>query len=340
MNELLLSLAASLQALVLLMSAQGMVPPPQLSSTLNSLENTLKTSSPIAEKAMSAKGNVSFDVVNKQTIPAIVNILCTTRSGGMLNPISGSGVIIDKRGIILTNAHVAQYVLLQNYYGPNSIKCVIRTGAPARARYTAEVLFMPEAWVRKHAKSIRKEISLGTGEDDYALLAITGRVSGKPLDEVEFPTVPFNLQVAITKPGSSILLAGYPAGFLGGAIIQNNLWPVSTVGQIQKLMTFKTGSVDVYDLGGSIVAQQGSSGGAVVDNIGNLIGIITTSSQAKTTDKRDLRAITLSHINASLQAYTSVGLKEFIQRKISTSLEEFKMKRSPQLIEMYKKVLN
>src|SRR3989344_252919 len=53
--------------------------------------------------------------LNEQVRAAVVNILCITGSGGPLNSISGSGVIIDPRGIILTNAHVAQYFLLKNY---------------------------------------------------------------------------------------------------------------------------------------------------------------------------------------------------------------------------------
>ena len=52
---------------------------------------------------------VSFSKINEVTRDAIVNIFCTTKSGGSFKPITGSGVVIDKRGIILTNAHVAQY---------------------------------------------------------------------------------------------------------------------------------------------------------------------------------------------------------------------------------------
>ena len=72
----------------------------------------------------------STDAVNQEARAALVNILCETSSGS-LHPVSGSGVIIDPRGVILTNAHVAQYVLLASQ--PNvGLTCMIRTGSPAQ----------------------------------------------------------------------------------------------------------------------------------------------------------------------------------------------------------------
>src|SRR3989344_1935480 len=55
----------------------------------------------------------SFSVINEKTRHALVNILCMPH-GGSLRPISASGVIVDPRGVILPNAHVAQYVLLSH----------------------------------------------------------------------------------------------------------------------------------------------------------------------------------------------------------------------------------
>src|SRR3989344_8595044 len=52
---------------------------------------------------------VSFDEINRKTREALVNIICTSRRGGAFNLISGSGVVIDPRGVILTNAHLGQY---------------------------------------------------------------------------------------------------------------------------------------------------------------------------------------------------------------------------------------
>src|SRR5262249_40009122 len=68
----------------------------------------------------------SFPEVNAAPRSALVNILCMPQSGA-LQPISGSGVFIDPRGVILTNAHVAQYVLLSESAQIN-LNCMIRTG--------------------------------------------------------------------------------------------------------------------------------------------------------------------------------------------------------------------
>ncbi len=328
MNELLASLAASLQALLLLASAQGVVVPTQSASVLHSLQKTE------VHEVRKPKQEI-----NTHYKDATVNILCTTRSGGTFNPISGSGVIIDKRGIILTNAHVAQYVLLENHYSRNSIHCVVRTGAPARAKFTAEIILLPNQWARKHAKDIRKASPLGTGEHDYALLAITKHIDGRPINDTKFTSAKFNFSEPVTMPGERIFLSGYPAGFLGGAMIQRNLWPVSTIGQIRKLLTFKTGSIDIYGLGGSIIAQSGSSGGAVADKNGNLIGIITTSTTAYSTDKRDLRALTLKYINRDLQYSRGVGLRQFLAQDISSAIKHFATEQAPEIIKYYKQAL-
>src|SRR3990167_3977900 len=81
---------------------------------------------------------VPFESIDAITRPALVNILCTPRSAGTLSPISGSGVIIDQRGVVLTNAHVAQYVLLAQS-AHIDLSCIIRTGAPAIARWRVEI---------------------------------------------------------------------------------------------------------------------------------------------------------------------------------------------------------
>ena len=83
---------------------------------------------------------VPFESIDAITRPALVNILCRPRGAGPIaSPISGSGVIIDPRGVILTNAHVAQYVLLSQ--SPQiDLVCTIRALSPARPLWKAEAL--------------------------------------------------------------------------------------------------------------------------------------------------------------------------------------------------------
>jgi hypothetical protein len=112
------------------------------------------------------------ETVNIETRKAIVNILCSVRSAGSLRSISGSGVMIDSRGIILTNAHIAQYFLLRDYPSKDSVDCVIRAGSPAEPLYRATLMYLPPEWIDVNASQITAEHAMGTGEYDYAFLRV------------------------------------------------------------------------------------------------------------------------------------------------------------------------
>ncbi|MBL4644752.1 MAG: trypsin-like peptidase domain-containing protein [Candidatus Pacebacteria bacterium] len=277
---------------------------------------------------------ISLDVINIATLPSVVNILCGSSQGSLISGATGSGIIIDSRGVILTNAHVAQYLLLREH--PDvKITCVIRSGAPAKAKYTANILAFPQKWAQKHAKDIFLELATGTGEHDWALLYITGTTDGseKP---TSFPFVEFDTREHVAQASDSVLLASYPAGFLGNIALKNELWPVSTIVSIQKVFTFSRSLVDILALGGNIVAQGGSSGGAVVNQWNKLVGIISTSSLGDTTGERDLRAVTLSHINRSIQEHTGFSLESFLSRSdFESEVTTFKENSVPNLLELY-----
>jgi hypothetical protein len=275
----------------------------------------------------------SFELVNSAARSALVNILCMSRSGGSLAPISGSGVIIDPRGIILTNAHVAQYVLLSE--SPNiNLVCQIRTGAPASAKWTAEVIYIPPVWVKTHVSEINTEHPTGTGEHDYALLRIIGPITNQAVPSI-FPSVPFDTRDAIGFLGDNVLGASYPAEFLGGMAAENNLYPVSSVSPINQLLTFGTSTVDVIAIGGVVEAQSGSSGGSVLNAWGRLIGLISTTSDAPTTAGRDLRAIALSYINRDMLVQSGMDLSSFLTGDLTSEEADFNAATAPQLIQQY-----
>jgi hypothetical protein len=165
---------------------------------------------------------IPLSILNDRVRPAVVNILCTTNTGGVLFPISGSGVIIDPRGIILTNAHVAQYYLLTSYRKSGFIDCTIRTGSPAKNAYKAELLYLSPPWVAKNAKNLIATDPVATGEDDFALLYITGSTKGAGPLPVSFPFVAPAVNDSDIKIGTGALAASYPAGFLGGSAIRND----------------------------------------------------------------------------------------------------------------------
>jgi len=79
--------------------------------------------------------------------------------------------------------------------------------------------------------------------------------------------------------------------------------------------------LDIFALGGNIASQGGSSGGAVVNTIdGKLLGIITTSSEATTTAKRTLYAITLPYIKRSFETYTEKNIAWFLENPTDYNL--------------------
>ncbi|HEY4508038.1 MAG TPA: trypsin-like peptidase domain-containing protein [Candidatus Paceibacterota bacterium] len=276
---------------------------------------------------------IPFESVDAITRPALVNIFCRPRSTGPLSsPISGSGVIIDPRGVILTNAHVAQYVLLAQS-GRVNLSCAIRTGAPAIPRWSAEVLYIPPIWVEAHAREIADAHPSGTGEHDYALLHVTGTLDSTPLP-VPFAHLPFDIRDAIGFKGDRVLAVSYPAEFISSAG-QFNMYPASSVTTIGQLMTFITKAVDIISLGGIIEAQGGSSGGAVVNAWGRLIALISTTSEGDTTATRDLRAITLSYIDRDLAAQTQFDIATTLGGGVAAQALEFNTKVAPKLIELY-----
>lgn len=253
----------------------------------------------------------SFDTVNENTRKAVVNILCTTDSSGPVAPITGSGVVISKNGVILTNAHIAQYFLLKDFNDQKDfMKCVIRTGNPAYPTYRAELVYISTQWVAEHKNDITLSNPQGTGEYDYAFLRIIGNIDGSPLPP-EFPFIPMNTEDMVDV-GTNAVIASYPAGFLGGQTIIQNLYQSSALIRVSDRYTFSENTIDLISLGSSVVAQKGSSGGAVVDAQGTLLGIISTSSDGDTTQSRNLRAITSGYIRRSFASGTDTNISSLI----------------------------
>ncbi len=270
--------------------------------------------------------------VNAMARASLVNILCTTQAGGYLNPISGSGIIIDSRGIILTNAHVAQFFLLRDYGVKNNVQCVVRVGSPAAPRYTAELMYLPTAWINANAYKILGNDNKGTGENDFAFLRITGTTDPNGQLPASFSNVP--MEAGVVDTGYQMLLASYPAGFIDGLTIEKNLYASSAFSSVGQLYSFdESDHVDVFSIGGTIVSQAGSSGGAVIDaHSGKLDGIIATASASSTTSGRDLNAISTNYINRVLIANGEGGVVGLLSQNAASKAASFNKNVAPGLI--------
>lgn len=308
----LVSLIASLQALVVALSTQVAV-----------LQQTAAVST-VAVKAPSSQVTpLDFTAINNLYRDAVVNIICSGQSG--IKSSTASGVIISPNGVVLANAHIAQYLLLEQY-SDAPVSCIIRTGSPAQVAYKAEVLYIPPHWVATYGDQIDDEEQTGTGKGDYALLHITERVDGTPLPAT-FTALPIDTSPASLEYNRAVLIRAYPAEFVGPYIALQALYPAATIASIHELATFKpegaVGTPDLMSLGGSIVAQGGSSGGAVISDTATLIGLVVTSTRSASTAERNLRATSIAYINDDLVQASGIGLPEFINSPLHSLREHF-----------------
>ncbi len=260
-----------------------------------------------------------FTIINTEARKTIVNILCTTKYND-LSPISGTCVLISSDGLILTNAHIAQYFLLKDFREKDYLKCIGRTGSPAYPKYDLELVYISQNWVRANKAILKEQNPLGTGEDDFAFLRIKNNIDGSSAEVKSYIQPNTRELITVSEP---VLLASYPAGFLGGLSILRDLNITSAVTNIQDIFTFKDGTIDIVSVGGTVVSQKGSSGGLVVDKNTSLIGIITTSSDGSTTSSRGLNAITLAYINRALQREISMDLRRFLELDHKSYAENF-----------------
>ncbi len=311
---------------------QTATPTNKLPQTQSPVQKTptspIQTTIPPAPKIPTAHPTTTTPAkqTNKLVRSAVVNILCSA-TNQTLKSLSGSGVIIDPSGIILTNAHIAQYFLLTDYPTTNAISCSIRTGSPAYPRFKAELLYLSPSWITKNAALITQQNPTGTGEFDFALLRITGAIDNTPL-----PLFPFLTPHTETAVGETIFIAGYPASFLGSIGVERDLYLLSAQSTISEIFTFgEQNTIDLISVGGTVLSQRGASGGAVANQNGNLIGIVVTTTEGTSTNERDLRAITIKHVDQTLTAETGTGLKKLLSFDLIGTAKNFNESIAPLL---------
>ncbi len=240
---------------------------------------------------------------------------------------SGTGVIIDPGGVVLTSAHVAQFMLLKTF------TCTIRTGSPASTAYQASLLYLPPQWVTDNAYKIAEPDATSTGQYDFAFVYMQNM--GKT-----FPRS--NITTGVPPKNEPVIIAAYPAQYLNGNTVQNDLYISSVASMLGTLYTFTEGgkTIDEFSLSSSALSQSGSSGGGVARaEDGAVFGIVTTQTQGDSTAQRELNAITVDHIDRSLKEFSEGGIETLMSGDSAQKSKDFMTNTAPTLAAQLQKYI-
>jgi hypothetical protein len=181
-------------------------------------------------------------------------------------------------------------------------------------------MYISPAWLHANADVITQSNPVGTGQYDFALLAVTASATAAPLP-ASLPYVP--LATEAPQLGQQITTAAYGAQYLQTVQILSSLFPLVAFDSIRDVFTFGTNTVDIVELGGSPVAQEGSSGGGVADEHGQLVAVVSTSMSSGDTSTRSLHAITSSYIRAEYADETGYALDFILSRSPTATAANF-----------------
>ena len=219
---------------------------------------------------------------------AAVQIYCRTSK----EIFAASGVMVNARGLVLTNAHVAEIA-----ESAGEKNCQARHGNPAESFAGIEVVFTADT----SAKITDTEVP----ERDFAFLRLV-----ESREPFAFAAIDF----APAREGESFLTLGYPSEFLQGVNAEANanlVFSVLTVAGFSDLDDDRA-TVEAYVFRGGLALQQGSSGTAIFRRSGGVAGLVFATTKGVTTADRDGVALTVPYMERIMRLETGEGLAEFI----------------------------
>lgn len=272
--------------------------------TINPPVNTTPVTKTSITTPPPSQNNISIDQKIKS---ATANIFCSIPKGNQIQKITGSAVAISNNGVLLTNAHVAEYILLENSAPNTNTLCYIRTGSPAKKAYKAEVVFLPREWIYTNKDNMKFGTLYGTGENDYALIYLTKKIQDSSATDLSY----INIDSTNINKNESLILSGYPV--LGGTLNENSLYNISDNTKIQNIWRLNKTESDAVDTSYTTLAHQGSSGGTGASLSGQLKAIMVATTVDPMTNKPNMRLISLGYISRDIESKTSKTLESIIQ---------------------------
>lgn len=278
--------------------------------------------------------SLTSNTYTNDPLEALVNIFCTFTTKNYIKTTTGTGFFVQSNGVIMTNAHVAQFLLLGESDLLGKANCTIRHGNPASIAYEAKLLYIPPAWIKQNASVIDAEVPTGTGERDYALLYVAKSLTGEPLP-AHFPALETDTELLpISIKETSVRAAGYPATDLIKNGASTPLLPRLATTTISELYTFGSNYADVFAIRGTAVGAEGSSGGPVVNSDGKVIGMIVTRGDDSTDGPGSLRAISLSHVERTIKEETGFSFLRNVSGDLSYRSNIFMTTLAPFLLSL------
>ncbi|MDP3727185.1 MAG: serine protease [bacterium] len=221
---------------------------------------------------------------------AVIQIYCRTRR----DIFAASGVIVNDRGLVLTNAHVGETVRTSGVEN-----CRARHGNPAEEFAGIQIVFIADT-------SIKISGTDDVPQRDIAFLRL--------IDPAE-PFATASIGVGFVERGTTLLTLGYPSEFLAGinTAAHSNLVFSSLRIDGYADVDGNPASAEAYVSNGGIALQQGSSGTALFTPDGEVVGLIFATTRGATTADREGLALTTPYMDKILRLETGEGLLEFIE---------------------------
>jgi hypothetical protein len=198
-----------------------------------------------------------------------------------------------------------------------------RFGNPASGSIGMKVSFISPEWIKEYGKYINTEGAPQTGSSDFALLKLDLNTLNKTQKD---QLSPITVQKTLPNQGDSIYSLSYPADILGTKGVNSSLPQQKELLSVNRIYSVGVTPTDVIETTASIAGQRGSSGGAVLNSLGQLIGTITTVVNSNTTSKKLIRAMTIGHTDFELTKFSNINLDQVINYGGDTVREVFNTK--------------